>query len=152
MKDTHELYRAAIDAIGAKKVAHALGLGLSHTYRLQRAPMDEGDADGTGARSDVDRIEMLIDVLAAHPNARPALHLWRLHFDALFARAVDRATPRPLTEEGLAAEVGRTCKEFGELLAECGPDLDPARVRKEGTEAIEAIKRLIQATRPGLVA
>jgi hypothetical protein len=149
VQDTHELYRAAIDAIGAKKVAHALGLSLSHTYRLQRPPMDESDGDGTGARSDADRIEMLVDVLAAHPYARPVLHRGRLHFDALFRRALDREDMRPLSAEALAAQVGGVCKEFGEFLRECGPMLEPHRVLKEGAEAIEAIERLIRAAQVG---
>lgn len=145
MTETHELYRAAIDAIGAKKVAHALGLSLSHTYRLQRPPMDESDGDGTGARSDVDRIEMLIDVLAAHPYARPVLHQWRLHFEAMFRRALDREEIRPVSDEALARKVGDVCREFGEFLRECGPTLDARRVLKEGAEAIEAIERIIRA-------
>ena len=46
MMETSEIYGRAIEVVGAKRVAQALGLSLSHTYRLQRPTMDE-DPDGT---------------------------------------------------------------------------------------------------------
>ena len=75
--DTSAIYARAIDTVGAKRVAHALGLSLSHTYRLQRPTMDV-DPDGTGARSDLDRIEALVDLLAARPEGRPVHTLQEL--------------------------------------------------------------------------
>lgn len=149
MHDSHELFAASIEVIGAKKVASALNLSLAHTYRLQRSPLDE-DPNGTGARNDVDRIEQLVDVLAAHPRARPVLHRWRLYFDALFRRAIDHEDARPVSEGAFAERVGQAVIEFGEMLKQCGSDVDPARVAKEGAETIEAIERLVRSALAGV--
>jgi len=153
MYETHELMRRIIDTVGAKVVAHALHLSLSHVYRMARHPMDADDPDGTGTRNDLDRIEMLVDVLAARPHARPVLRELHLWFDALFRRALDREEPAPLTDIELARRLGHVVREFGEFLETCDArDLDPKRVWQEGSEALDAIERLLRAVQAGVKA
>lgn len=145
MAESYELFKDAIEAIGARKVARALGLqSVSSAYRLARHPMDEDDPDGTGARNDLDRLEQLMDVLAAHPHARPVLIRFRLFFDGTFRRALDHEEVLPLTSDRVADKAARLCKEFGELLAEM-PSMDPDRIVNEGSELMAVLDRLIQA-------
>lgn len=139
MTDSHVLYKAACDAIGAKKVASALNLSLACTYRLCQ-PME---ADGI--RSDIDRIEQLVDVLAAHPRARPVVHLFRLHFESVFKRTEDYDSPLPLTDERLAQKAGTICNEVGDLLRTLQPGYDSTVVAKEASEVIVAVERLMKS-------
>src|SRR5690606_38807911 len=107
--------------------------------------------DGTGTRNDLDRIEMLVDVLAARPHARPVLRELHLWFDSLFRRALGREEPAPLTDVELAHRLGHVVREFGEFLETCDArDLDPKRVLQEGSEAMDAIERLIRAAQAGV--
>lgn len=144
--DTSDLYRHAIDAVGAKRVAHALGLSLSHTYRLQRPTMDV-DADGTGARSDLDRLETLVDLLAARPAGRPVLIELRGWMARLFDRALGAWAEADLSEDAFTAQVGRAVQEFGEALTCCRAEVlhqseRRRALRKELREAIAALEGL----------
>lgn len=149
-RDTNEIYAAAIEAVGAKRVANALGYSLQHTYRLARPTMDL-DPDGTGARSDLDRIEALVNLLAAYPDGRPVLMRMRSAYDEMFDRALGAWQPVPLTRDSLAERAGKTVKEFAEFLATCSADgFDGQRLQREGAEAIEAIERLMRSASVGM--
>lgn len=144
--DTNDIYRSAIEAVGAKRIAHALGLSLSHTYRLARPTMDV-DPDGTGARSDLDRIELFVDVLAARPAGRVVLVQMRQWFDALFQRALGAWGGGELTEDTFRGHVGRAVSEFGEAVSACQSkalECEAARVelRRELREAIAEMEKL----------
>lgn len=144
--DTNEIYRHAIEAVGAKRLAPALGLSLSHLYRLQRPTMD-AEPDGTGARSDLDRVETMVDLLAARPSGRPVLvemHGW---FDALFDRALGAWGGDRLTPDRFHAQVGRAVKEVGEVIARCqdealGCDELRRGLRREIQEAVAELSAL----------
>lgn len=144
--DTSEIYRSAIDVAGAKRVAQALSLSLSHTYRLQRAAMDE-DPEGTGARSDLDRIEALVDLLAARPAGRPVLVQMRQWFDALFDRALGAWGGGQLCVDRFHALFGEATREVGEAVSRCQREALEceelrAALRKELQEAIAALSEL----------
>lgn len=144
--DTNEIYSNAIKAVGAKRIAHALGLSLSHTYRLARPTMDV-DPDGTGARSDLDRVELFVDLLAARPGGRVVLVQMRQWFDALFNRALGAWGGGELTEDTFRGHVGRAVSEFGEAVSACQTQAlacDEARaaLRTELHEAIAELKAL----------
>ena len=149
MIETHELYRLILEAAGAKRVAHALGLSVSHVYRMARHPMDDGDPDGTGTRNDLDRLELLVDVLAARPHARSTLRMLKLWFDTLFARALDGDEGIPMDDIERVHRLGQIVREFGEFMAHAGPHEDPVRVAKEGAEAIEAISSYLRGLAAG---
>lgn len=144
--ETSDLYRDAIEAAGAKRLAHALGISLSHAYRLARPTMDV-DPDGTGARSDLDRLEALVDLLASRPEGRPVLVKMRQWTDALFRRALGAWAGPALDEDTLADQVGRAVKEVGEAISRCQravlecPDRR-GELRKELHEAIAELKTL----------
>lgn len=147
--ETSELYARIIAAVGAKRVAHTLGLSLSHTYRLQRPTMD-ADPDGTGARSDLDRIEALVDLLAARPEGRPALVELKQWFDGLFDRALGAWGGSELTVDRFHAQVGLAVREVGEAIARCQRDALECgelrgALRKELHEAIAELSALDSA-------
>lgn len=137
--ESHEMVRQMIDAVGVRRVARALNVGTSHVYRMARHPMDDSDPEGTGTRNDFDRLELLVDVLAAHPQARPTLRLMRLWFESLFARALDNDQGIALDDIERVHRLGHVVKEFGEFMEHAGPHEDPARIAREGAEAMEAI-------------
>jgi hypothetical protein len=144
--DTSEIYRDAMEAAGAKRLAHALGLSLSHAYRLAR-PTHDVDPDGTGARSDLDRLEALVDLLASRPQGRPVLVKMRQWTDALFRRALGAWAGPALDDDSLAEQVGRAVKEVGEAIARCQrvvlecPE-KRAELRRDLHEAIAELKAL----------
>lgn len=146
MHDTSDLYRSAIEAVGAKRIAHALGLSVSHVYRLQRPTMDV-DPDGTGARTDLDRLETLVDLLAARPAGRPVLIEIRQWLDALFDRALGAWGGSELTVDRFHAQVGMVAKKVGEAIARCQRDALSCAdfrgaLRKELQEAIAELTKL----------
>lgn len=146
MTESYQVYHRAIEAVGAKKLAHALDLSLSHTYRLARHPMDSNDPDGTGGRNDLDRFEALGDVLAAHPKTGlPTLALLHGWMEERFSRWLGRANPAPLADSHLATKAGELCREFGELLVEARPGFDADRVVKEASEVIAVLQLLIRS-------
>jgi hypothetical protein len=137
--ESWQVYRDFIDAIGAKKVASALNLSMAQVYKLQQP------IEADGVRSDIDRLEQLVDVAAAHTDARPALIRARLHIDSFFRRALDRDTPQPLTDTRIAEKAGHICEEVGELLQCMKPGFDREDVSKEASEVIDAVDRLMRA-------
>jgi hypothetical protein len=144
--ETSALYHAAIDALGAKRVSQALGISLSQTYRLARATTDV-DPDGTGARSDLDRTETLVDLLAAYPEGRPVLVEWRAWFEAMFERALGEWRGDALTPDRFHIQVGRAIKEVGDAISRCQDEAlrreDLRRgLRKEIREAIAEMEGL----------
>lgn len=151
MIETHLLYESAIRAIGAKKVANAMSLSLAYVYRLRQPPMAI-DAESNGAdRNDFDRVEALIDVLAAYPAGRPVLVLMRTWFNAITDRALGVWKPEPISAERRAAKTAHCLREFAEFIeAAGGGELDTERLQKEGADAIEAIERLMTACALGM--
>ena len=148
--ETSDIYRHAIEAVGAKRVAHALGVSLGHTYRLQRPTMDI-DADGTGARSDLDRIEALVDLLASRPEGRPVLVEMRGYLTSTLDRALGAWEGGALTESRLLSLQGKACREVGEALVRCDwHRLEPDAARKEIREAIAALEEMDAAIGQGL--
>lgn len=146
MIESNQLYSRAIDAVGAKKVAHALDLSLSHTYRIARNPMDIDNPDGTGARNDLDRLEAFGDLMAAHPAfGLSVLVLLRMWIDERFARWFGTAISSPLVDSELAAKAGEVCKEFGELLQQLRPGFDADVVAKEASDVVAVLEQLIKA-------
>jgi len=145
--ETSEIYRRALEAIGAKKFAHALGVSLGHAYRLARPTMDV-DADGTGARSDLDRLETLIDLLAARPEGRPVLVELRSYLTGLLDGALGAWSGGELTEGRLLSLQGKACREVGEALVRCDWNrLEPEAAKREIEEAIAALEELHAAVR-----
>jgi hypothetical protein len=142
MIETHQLYAAAVDALGAKRVRDELNVGLQHVYKLAADPMTQD----VPVRDDVARITSLVDALAARPHAKPALILWRLYFSDMFARAVDRQTVMPLDKCNVAEHVGKICREFAEMMLKLsnGDELDPDVITKEAADVIAAVERLVR--------
>jgi len=138
--ETHQLYSAAGDALGAKQAAAILNVGVQHFYKLAADPMSLD----VPVRDDVMRITQLVEAMTARPHAKAKLHLWRLYFDDLFRRAVDRDEATPLDCETIREKAAALCQHFGELLAECGPGFNPDRIANEGAEVIAAITTLVR--------
>ena len=101
--------------------------------------MDEAEPDGTGTRNDLDRLEILVDVLAARPAARPTLRLLRLWCDSLFARVLDADEGVAMDDVERVHRLGHTVREFGEFMEHAAGNEDPARIAREGAEAMDAI-------------
>lgn len=142
MSESWQVYRDCIDAIGAKKVASALELSLARVYDLAKP------IEADGGRSDIDRIEQLVDVLAAHQadrTARVALIRMRSHLDGFFRRTVDRDVPEPLTDSRIAEIAGHICEEVGELLQTMKPGIDRQDATREASEVIDAVQRFMKA-------
>ena len=53
---SYEVIGQAVDTVGAKKVAAAMGLSPSLVYKWCEAPRDEGEAEGSGAANPMDRL------------------------------------------------------------------------------------------------
>lgn len=135
-----DFIQAAIDEIGAKKVAAALGVGVQHVYRLGK-PEESG-----GSRTDLDRLVHLIDVLGSHPAARPLLKQLRLYINCQFARVLDGEQLEPLTAASVFREGGMVLKEVSEFVAELDEPgrMDTRKVLREGHEALHAVELLVQ--------
>lgn len=142
MTESDQIYQHAIEAVGAKRIARALGLSLGHVYRFARPTMEE-DPSGTGCRSDLDRLEELVDLLAARPEGRPVLVEIRQHVRAMLDRALGAWRCEALTPEGLVALEAAALREVGEALTACAWEgLDRSAARKEVREAIAALEAL----------
>lgn len=148
MMESHEIYARAISAIGAKKVARALGLSLSHVYRFQRHPCDDSDPEGTGARNHLDALEQLVDILAAHPRARPVIVHLRLWFESLFKRALDRTQGEPTTLNELRAQSTNALREVADVVDACN-DMETEfcrqKITDEALQARDLLDRIIAA-------
>lgn len=143
MARTYELYDSAMKALGPRRVARVLQVGVSHAYRMARAPMGEGHAEGTGARNDLDRIEALVMELAKEEKGRAVLVEWQGHFSSLFDRALGRWQREPLTREGVVRGVGQVMREFGTYLQAFAPDqVNPEVVAEESGYLLEEIEKL----------
>lgn len=141
--ETWELFDRLNKAAGPKRIANALGVALGSVYRWGRHPMDADQPDGTGAANPLDRLEMLVEVLAMRPNARPVLielQLWTKH---LFARSLGQWQHQPMTDEKRVGKAARCLREFADFIEAAGEgELDPERLHKEAGEAIDAIEAL----------
>ncbi len=145
MTESSDIYQHAIEAVGAKRIAQALGLSLSHVYRLARPTMEE-DPNGTGARSDLDRLDTLVDLLAARPGGRPVLVEMRAYLVGMLDRALGAWGGGELTHGRLLALQGEAVKEIGEALVRCDWErLDRGAARREIQEAIAALETLAAA-------
>lgn len=139
--ETHQLYSAALQEMSAKQLAQVLGVGVSHVYKLAADP----HSLDVPVRDDIARITAMVEALAARPNGQHALILIRLFFNDLFARVIDRETPKPLSAECIPQHVGRICAEFGDLLSSVGPKFSADQIATEGAQVIAAIECLIRS-------
>lgn len=148
---SYHLFARLIEILGAPRLASALGLRRTDSvYRLARHPMDGDDPDGTGTRNDFDRLEAVVEAAAMRSGGRAVIREMDLWWRALMARALDGLHPEPLTDCRLARRVGATVREFADVLTACDPEtLDPAKLAREGAEAIEAIATLVLAAQAG---
>lgn len=138
---THEFYAEANGTIGPKKVAAALHVTSKHVYRLGQP--EEAD----GVRNDMDRLIALIDVLGAHPHARPLLKKMRLYLEAQFSRVLDHDHGSlPITGLDYAREGGTAMKELAEFVETLDdPErMDTRKALTEGAEACAAVERLFR--------
>ncbi len=140
MIETTQLISAAGEAVGYKKLSHALGLSLAHTYKLAADPMSLDQP----VRNDLDRIGSVIDLLAALPHARPALILWKEFFDEAFNRALNREHLSALTCEAVPAVAEKLCREFADVLRECRKDYVPDALAKQAAELMAELSLLIR--------
>ncbi len=148
MIESWQLAAAVKDALSAKRFAAAVGRTLQTIYSWTRDPHDP---EQDGSTNLFDWMEAVIDALAARPEGRPVITRIRLWFLAVTDRALGAFQPRPATRDELAMHTSETVREFSELLAQCCPDgFDADRIMKEGTEAIDAIKRLLSAVQEGV--
>lgn len=135
-----DFYREAIETIGAKKVAAALGLSVPHVYRL-KLPEEEG-----GSRTDLDRFVMLIDVMGSHPAARPLLKQMRLFIESQFARVLDGEDGSAMTGASLARDGATVLREVAEFVAALDePDqMDMRKALREGAEALHVVEQMLR--------
>lgn len=138
--ETYQLYDAARTQIGVKLLADALNVGVQHAHKLATDP----SALDVPVRDDVARITSLLTALAARPHAKPALILFRMYFEDVFSRLLDKEHVSPLTCEGVADHVGRLCTEFAGLVVECKPGFASDRIATEASELIAAITTLVR--------
>lgn len=140
MVETHQLYAEAKRQVGAKVCADALGVGVAHFYKLCSDPMSLD----VPIRDDVQRLQNLLEVLAARPHAKPALILFRLYFDDLFARLIDHDAVTPLDCHGITDHVERLCREFADLVHEVKPGFVSDRIASEGSQLMAAVTKLVR--------
>lgn len=137
--ETYQLFEATARVTGRANLARALHVGEKHTYNLTADPM----TIEVPCRNDADRMTNVFEMLATYPAGRPALILWRQHFNELFARLVDRETAKPLTPETVILEAQEVCAEVGDVLRECKPGFLPNRLAQQCAEAIARLERLM---------
>jgi hypothetical protein len=138
--ESHQLFEAAKEALGAKYAAEVMGISAAHYYVLCTDPM----ARSTMVRDDVMRITQLVDAMASRPHAKPKIVMWRLFFDDLFVRAIERDEATPLTCQDTLAHAERLTSEFCDVLKECRQGFNADRITKEGADLIAAVTNLIR--------
>lgn len=136
----HELYRAGIEHGLAKKMSAVLGVGLQQVYRLGRPPEEDG------SRTDLDRLELLLDLYGSHPEMRPTLRLARIYIESVFARVLDGEDASAVTGVSLARDGATVLREVSEFVATLDePDqMDTMRALREGAEALNAIEAMLR--------
>lgn len=141
----HRLYADAIETLGVDAVATALGIGRSHAYRLARHPADVEDPDGTGARSDVERVRTLM-VTAAGMGEFELVVRWRAEFDAMW-RWLLRTQCGALTIARLRSKGPKLLRELADLLEAIGKDeADRDEIRRETLDVRALCDRILLAT------
>lgn len=137
MTEPSTLIGRTIRALGAKHVQKLWGYTLGYIYALARDPSDPDHPDNTGTERDpLTRIEMLLEKLATYPRHRWLLKEWKLHFDALFDRLLDRDDPDDSTNAAIIAHTASSMKEGGEAAAAA---VSAAQASGCWTEAVDQV-------------
>jgi hypothetical protein len=137
--ETHDLFAMTADVIGRDGLASALHVGVKHTYNLTADPMTLE----VPCRNDAERMQNVFEKLATYPEGKPALILWRMHFNELFSRLIDHENARPLTPETVLVEAQELCAEVADVLRECKPGFVPEKLSKEAAELIAVLERIV---------
>ena len=154
--DSCEVLKKAIEAIGAKQVAHELGLSASMIYKWCEPPSKQWDDDQSGARNPLDRIAGIIRVTGDNAAVE-----WLCNMaGGFFVPNPEPAEAEPLDIEVLRHVQGLT-KEFADVLSEVTSALsndkwidekEARKIRKEWEELKSIAEGFVVACEKGAYA
>ena len=154
--DSCDVLKNAIAAVGAKEVAHELGLSVSMIYKWCETPSKQWDDDQSGARNPLDRIAEIIRVTGNNGAVD-----WLCNMAGGFFVANPQSTEEEPLDIEVLRHVQNLTKEFADVLSEVTTALsndkwidenEAQKIRKEWEELKSLAEGFVVACERGAYA
>jgi hypothetical protein len=149
---SHEALKQAVDQVGAKKVAAAVGVSTSLIYKWCEAPRNDGEPDQSGARNPLDRLQALMECA----GCRAPLDWLCMRAKGIFVEIPDPEKER--IDREYVARTQRMIREFSELLQAMADAMandgridaaESAKIRREWQELMALGEGFVRACEQG---
>lgn len=152
MQKSYQVLKEAVEKVGAKKVAHELGVSTALVYKWCQKPADDKDIDASGATNPIDRLEKiytltkdvaLIDCLCSLADSFRVNNLSKA--DNVSKKSVVEIIPRIIKEFSETLEaISQSYNDDKKI------DLDEAKlIRKEWNELKSLTEGFVRACEEG---
>jgi hypothetical protein len=137
---SHDVLKRAVENVGAKQVAHDLGVSSSLVYKWCAQPASELGEDGSGARNPLDRLLSLVE----STGDRSAVEWLCTQVGGCFVENLDPESTSIDAE--YIHETQNLLKEFSDLMRVVAESvIDDGRVDSEEASAMRAQLQRLQS-------